>query len=258
MPQPSQPHRLRLRKLPTLRRQQDHHIGCAPRRPDVLDRPGQRLRLHHHPRSAAIRHVVHAAVPIGRVVAQVVNLDVQQAPLDAAADHPFREPGLDHPRKDRDDVELHSRRSAVGSGQLRTLLVLPTAHCRLPTPSRLIQLQQPLGRLDPDPFRRDIDLRRRWHAPAAPESRHGDRPRPTGSRRRRRPLAKRPRRALRWSPRPHTPRAGAGSRYAPRAAARRPPAPAARARRAARRLRYARTRRSRPPADRSAHARRRS
>ena len=107
MRQRAHPHRLRLREFAPLRRQQHHRAGLTPPRPDVLHRARQRLRLHHHPRPAAVRHVVHAPVPIGRVVSQVVDLNIQNSPLDSAADHPFGEAGLDHPRKDRHDVEFH-------------------------------------------------------------------------------------------------------------------------------------------------------
>jgi hypothetical protein len=78
------------------------------RRANVLDGAQQRLRLHHHARSAAIRHIVYAAMPVGREVAQVVNLHVQQPAFNAATDHAFREAGFDHPRKNRDDVEFHA------------------------------------------------------------------------------------------------------------------------------------------------------
>ena len=57
----------------------------APRRPDRLDRAKQRLRLHHHPRTAAKRHIVHDPVPVGREVAEVVDRHVQHAPLDRRA-----------------------------------------------------------------------------------------------------------------------------------------------------------------------------
>ncbi len=42
-----------------------------------LDRGKQRLRLHHHPRPAAERHVVDHFVPIVREVPQVMHNDVQ-------------------------------------------------------------------------------------------------------------------------------------------------------------------------------------
>ena len=73
----------------------------------VLDRLDERLGLHHHARPAAIRYIVHAAVPIRRVVAQIVHRDVEQSLLDSAADHALRHAGADHPRKNRDEVEFH-------------------------------------------------------------------------------------------------------------------------------------------------------
>jgi hypothetical protein len=73
-------------------RRQEHHCGRVPaRRADVLDRSQQRLGLHHHPRSATIRHIVNAAMPIGGELAKIVDLHVQQPALDSPADHAFRD-----------------------------------------------------------------------------------------------------------------------------------------------------------------------
>ena len=49
--------------------------GCPALGLDRVERPKDRLRLQHHPRPAAVRHVVHDAMAIGREVAQVVHLD---------------------------------------------------------------------------------------------------------------------------------------------------------------------------------------
>ena len=81
---------------------------------DRVERPEHRVRLQHHPRSAAVRHVVHDPMAIGREVAQVVHLDVEQTALDRPADHAGRERLLEHRRKNRDDVERHGTRIGTG------------------------------------------------------------------------------------------------------------------------------------------------
>src|SRR5688572_4929950 len=106
MREPAHPRRFGLPERPTLRRQQYHRVGRPALRTDVLDRARQRLRLHDHPRPAAVRHVVHAAVPIGRVIAQIVHGQVDQPAHDSAADHALCQSREHHPRKNRDDVEL--------------------------------------------------------------------------------------------------------------------------------------------------------
>ena len=51
--------------------------------------------------ACGVKRVVHCST-VG------VHGDIEQPPRDAAADHAFREAGDHHPRKDRDDVELHA------------------------------------------------------------------------------------------------------------------------------------------------------
>ena len=104
----AQPRRFGLREPLTLRGEQDHRFRRPAAASNLLDRLHQRLGLHHHARPAAIRHIVHAAMPVRRVVAKVVDLHVEYAVRDPPANDPFRERGFDHPRKDGDDVELHS------------------------------------------------------------------------------------------------------------------------------------------------------
>src|SRR5207248_981179 len=58
-------------------------------------------------RTAAVRHIVHDTVTIGREFAQVTHLHVEEAARDRAADDPRRERLLDHRREDRDNVERH-------------------------------------------------------------------------------------------------------------------------------------------------------
>ena len=69
-------------------RRQEHDRTRRLQRIDGLE---ERLRLHHHPRSAAIRHVVDAAVAVGRVLAQVVDGDLDQA---GRARPPFAAAGM--------------------------------------------------------------------------------------------------------------------------------------------------------------------
>jgi len=109
MRESAEPHRLGLREPRSLRRQQHDRRGLPAFTPNHLHRLQERLGLHHHAGSAAIRHVIDGAMPIRRVRPQVVDLHVQQPALNAPADYSFREAGLDHAREDRHDIELHSR-----------------------------------------------------------------------------------------------------------------------------------------------------
>src|SRR5205085_3434056 len=66
-----------------------------------------RFRFHHHPRAAAERAIIHLPVAIKRVVAQVVQIDLNQTGLDRAAnDSKFKDPA-EYLRENRDDVEPH-------------------------------------------------------------------------------------------------------------------------------------------------------
>ena len=114
VPQGREPLRLPLRERPAGRRQQHHRARLSSPRHDGVHRGEQRLGFHHHPRTAAERHIVHDMVTIGREVAQVVNRDVQQPALPRPSDHAFLETRVDHPREDRDDVELHKSSSPSG------------------------------------------------------------------------------------------------------------------------------------------------
>ena len=107
--------RLRVREAAALRRWHDHGLRRPVRGGDGLDRPHQRLRLHHHARPAAERRVVNDPVPIGRLVAQVVHHHIDQPASDRPRDDALGEEGLDHPRKDRDDVEAHEPPSLVAA-----------------------------------------------------------------------------------------------------------------------------------------------
>ena len=116
----------RLLKRPSLRRQQHDRVRSSASIANLLDRPRQRLGLQHHPRAAAVGHIVHAAVTIDRMVAQIVHRDINQPPGDAAADDALRQACDHHPREDRDDVELH--KSDLRSSELTDVRIrFPTA-----------------------------------------------------------------------------------------------------------------------------------
>ena len=105
--EPCQPRRVGLRQPTALRRREQHRPRLAARRADVLGRAKKRLGLHHHARPAAIRHIVDDPVPVGREVPEVVHLQVDDPGLDSPRHDPFGQRLVEHPREDRDDVELH-------------------------------------------------------------------------------------------------------------------------------------------------------
>ena len=86
---------------------------------DRLDAREQRLGLHHHPRPAAVRHVVDRPVPIVGVVAQVAHPHIDHPPLARPPHHAGRQRRLDQFGKDRDDVGNHRRRRPVQLDQPR-------------------------------------------------------------------------------------------------------------------------------------------
>ena len=98
-------------------RQHDRVRLAAPRA-NLVHRAKQRLRLEYHPRPAAERHVIDHPVPVRRVVAQVVHLQVHETAADRPPHDAFRERRADHPRKDRDDVDFHSKNRETASCEL--------------------------------------------------------------------------------------------------------------------------------------------
>ena len=68
-------------------------------------RADDRLGLEHHPAHAAELHVVHLAVPVRGVVAQVVDVQRDVACLDGATDDTDAERAGEHPREDGEHVE---------------------------------------------------------------------------------------------------------------------------------------------------------
>src|SRR5882672_9991376 len=83
------------------------HNGAGVLRPNRLDRLDRGLRLEDHSRPAAERHVIDLPVPVMRVLAQVVRVQLEEPALDGAADHTLLENRAEHGREDRDDVEPH-------------------------------------------------------------------------------------------------------------------------------------------------------
>src|SRR4029450_5855561 len=81
------------------------------------------------------RHIIDSSMAVRSPPAEVVHGHIQQASLDAPAHDALAKTRFDHRRKDRDDVEPH------------------TAYCLL-----LVQLEQSLWRVDPNPPSSDIDL----------------------------------------------------------------------------------------------------
>src|SRR5205807_3709055 len=81
-----------------------------------LHRLDHRLRLHDHPRSAPERHVVHLAVAVMRMLAEVVCLELDNSALDGATDHALLEDRAEHGREDGDDVE--SNHQSLASSDL--------------------------------------------------------------------------------------------------------------------------------------------
>ena len=96
-------------------RRQDHRARRARARPRIAsDRREQRLRLQHHPRPAAERHVVHDPVPVGREVPQVVH---RERPAARARSPGRRSPPPAAPRTIAGKIVTMSIFTA--SGQLR-------------------------------------------------------------------------------------------------------------------------------------------
>src|SRR5712671_1194140 len=98
---------------------QDHRPGvmCSNR----LDRLDRRLRLEDHPWPTAERHVIDLPVPVVRMLAQVVRLQLDNPTLDRAPDYAVLKDGAEHGRKDRDNVESHAYlASSIATSQSAT------------------------------------------------------------------------------------------------------------------------------------------
>src|SRR5438094_633627 len=85
---------------------------------EMLDGGDQRLGFQHHALPAAVGCVVHLKVAAARIVAELVERDLEGAPLAGAAQDAGRERGAEHLGKEREDVDAHgvqSRRPGGGS-----------------------------------------------------------------------------------------------------------------------------------------------
>src|SRR5262245_61965560 len=94
-----------VRQQPALRRHQDHRRRLSLER--RFHGAKQRLGFHHHPRPAAVRHVVHRPMSIVGVVAQVAHANLDHTAFTSPAYHAFSQRRVDHRRKYRDDVDSH-------------------------------------------------------------------------------------------------------------------------------------------------------
>src|SRR4029450_10666827 len=64
--------------------------------------------LSAHTRRAPTRHIVYDAMQIGRVVAEVVNPNIEHAALGGPPDDALGERSLHHRREDGDNVDFHT------------------------------------------------------------------------------------------------------------------------------------------------------
>ncbi len=84
--------------------QRARRIGC-------LDGGEDRFWLHHHPRAATERRVVHRAVDVVGVLAQIVQPEVEQAVGAALAEQALPAEVVDEAREDREHVDPHGCRA---------------------------------------------------------------------------------------------------------------------------------------------------
>jgi hypothetical protein len=72
--------------------------------------------------------IVHDPMAVGREVAQVADLHVQEPALDRTSDDSSRQRLLDHRRKDRDDVYSHHAKVRLKPDTTETRLARNLAH----------------------------------------------------------------------------------------------------------------------------------
>src|SRR5690242_18383431 len=98
------------------RRQHRHPALCqdAPdgRGVDALERCTDDVDPDHHPRSAAVRGVVHLPVATGGVVAQVEHAQAKRARVDRVCDRARPAHPVEMAREERDDIELERHRKS--------------------------------------------------------------------------------------------------------------------------------------------------
>ena len=102
----------RLIEPPSGGREQDHPPTI---RAERLDGREDGLRLHHHPRTPTEGFVVHLTMRIGRGVADVVDVDLEDAGTDRSPEEAFAERALEDGGEDREDVDAHRWRLARGA-----------------------------------------------------------------------------------------------------------------------------------------------
>src|SRR5690606_7856447 len=80
--------------------------GRLPSREDGIDRGEDRLGLEDHAGTAAVRPIIDRAVPVRGEVANVGELEVEDARAARPTEDALLDDGLDHPGKDRQDVDM--------------------------------------------------------------------------------------------------------------------------------------------------------
>jgi len=106
----------RLRESLAPRGSQDHHASGFSQ---VLHRLDQRLDLHQHPRTAAVRFIIHRAAGVIRIVPQIDRFDPDQVPGRGAPDDALAERSRKHLRKQRHDIDPHDPHRTVFNRGLR-------------------------------------------------------------------------------------------------------------------------------------------
>jgi len=80
-----------------------------------LERPVEHIHAHHHPLPPAERVVVHRPVPVGRVLPDVVDLQVEQPVLPRPLDDRDIERPTEGIGKQRQDIDSHSTATIADS-----------------------------------------------------------------------------------------------------------------------------------------------
>src|SRR5206468_12974273 len=95
-------------EAPAARGEEDDRAAVVPAfRPDRFESAEDRLRLHDHARAAPEGSVVHRAMLVVRVLAQIVNPDLHDPRLAGPLNDPVREGSLHHAGEDGEHVEPH-------------------------------------------------------------------------------------------------------------------------------------------------------
>jgi len=97
----------RLIEATTTGRQQKQRAGCG----GGLYRGEDRLGTHHHPGTAAEWRIVHGAVHVGGVLAQIVTTQIEQTVVAGLAEQTLAADGVDQSGEDGEDVDAHDQSS---------------------------------------------------------------------------------------------------------------------------------------------------